>query len=99
MYSMHSCVVAVRIGGALPTVTALTAKGMTIMRLFVVQVIVGTTHGATQHSVNKQRNNIFESHTFRRQKVSVVLTAHKSCFLEENKLSFHFAFYLPFFFS
>ena len=45
-------------GGVLPTVTALTAQGMTIMCLFVVQVIVGTTHGITQYSVNKQINHI-----------------------------------------
>ena len=55
----HSCVVGCKErGGALPTVTALTAQGMTIMRLFVVQVKVGTTHGDTQYSVNKQTNNI-----------------------------------------
>ena len=55
----HSCVVGCKErGGALPTVTALTAERMTIMRLFVVQVIVGTTHGDNQYSVNKQTNNI-----------------------------------------
>ena len=42
-------------GGALPTVTALTAQGMTIMRLFVVQVIVSTSHGTLNTvSINKQ---------------------------------------------
>ena len=36
-----SCVVCCKErGGALPTVTALTAQGMTIMRLFFVQVII-----------------------------------------------------------
>ena len=57
---------------ALPTVPALTAQGMTIMGLFVVQVIVGTTHGVTQYGVNKQTNKQhIESQTFRRQKLSV----------------------------
>ena len=41
-------------GGALPTVTSLTAQGITIMNLFVMQVTVGATHGATQDSVKKQ---------------------------------------------
>ena len=37
----HSCVVDCKErGGALPTVTDLTAQGMTIMLLFVVQVII-----------------------------------------------------------
>ena len=43
-------------------VTALTAQGMIIMRLFVVQVLVSTTHGNPQYSVNKQTNNIL-NHT------------------------------------
>ena len=38
--------------------TALTAQGMTIMRLFVVLVLVGTTHGDTQYSVNRKTNKI-----------------------------------------
>ena len=59
----HSCVVGCKErGGALPTVTALTAQGMTIMRLFVVQVKAGTSHGDTQYSVNKQTNKILISH-------------------------------------
>ena len=54
-YLAHFCVVGCKErGGALPTVTALTAQGITIM--FVVQVTVGTTHEDTQHSVNKQTN-------------------------------------------
>ena len=43
---------------AVSTVTALTAQGMTIMRLFVLQVIVITTHGDTQYSVNKKIKKI-----------------------------------------
>ena len=42
--------------------TALTAQGMTIMHLFVVQVTFGTIHGDTQYSVNKQTNKILISH-------------------------------------
>ena len=41
-----------------PTVIALTEHGMTVMRLFDIQVIAGTGHGPTQYSVNKQTNNI-----------------------------------------
>ena len=45
----HFCVVGFKEReGALPMVKALTAQGMTIMCLFVVHIIVGTTHGATQ---------------------------------------------------
>ena len=36
--------------------TALTAQGMTIMHLFVVQVMVGKTHGDTEYRVHKQTN-------------------------------------------
>ena len=53
---------------ALPTVTALTAQEMITLHLFVVQVIVGTTHGDTQYSVNKQH---IEYQTFIKQKLSV----------------------------
>ena len=53
----HSCVMGCKErGGALPTVTALTAQGITIMHLPVVQLTVSTTHGDTQYSVNKQTN-------------------------------------------
>ena len=59
----HSCVVGCKErGGALPTVTALTAQGMTIMCLFVAQVTFGKTHGHTQYSVNKQTNKILIAH-------------------------------------
>ena len=56
---------------------------MIIMHLFVVQNIVILTHGDTQYIVNKQ---CIESHTFRRQKLSV--DPGRRCFLEENKFSF-----------
>ena len=47
--------------GGGPTVTALTAQGMTIMRLFVVQVLVGTTHGEFCHNPTPEIPvNIFE---------------------------------------
>ena len=63
----HSCVVGCKErGGGLFTVRALTAQGMTIMRSFVVQVIVSTPHGDKQ--TNKHH---MESHTFRRQELSV----------------------------
>ena len=37
---------------------SLTDKRRSILLFIVVKVIVGTTHGATQYGVNKQRNNI-----------------------------------------
>ena len=43
-------------------VTALTAQGITIMHLFVVQVTVSKTHGDTQYSVNKQTTKYLISH-------------------------------------
>ena len=46
----------------LTTVTALTAQGMTILCLFVVQVTFSPTHGGTQYSLKKQTNKIFISH-------------------------------------
>ena len=46
-------------GGALPTVNALTAPRMTIMRFFYFFGNSQETHGATQYSVNKQTNNLF----------------------------------------
>ena len=74
--------------------TALTAQGMTIMRLFVVQVIVSTTHGDTQYSVNKQTNNILNLTPSGDRKYQLFLAAHRRCFLEENKLSFSLCFLL-----
>ena len=69
---------------ALPTVTALTAQGMTILRLFVLQVIVSTTYGDTQYSVNKQTNNILNLTPSGDRNYQLILAAHRSCFLEEN---------------
>ena len=43
-------------------VTALTAQGMTIMRWFVMQVMIAnkqTTHSATQYSLNKQQQTMY----------------------------------------
>ena len=81
----------------MPTVTALIAQGMTIMLLFVVQVIVGTTRGDTQYSVNKQTNNMLILTPSGDRKYQLLLAAHMRCFLEENKFSFHYAFYEPLF--
>ena len=81
-------------GGALPTVTALTAQGMTIMCLFVVQVIVITTHGDTQYSVNKQTNNILNLTPSGDRDYQLILAGQRRCFLEENKFSFLLCFLL-----
>ena len=78
-------------------VTALTAQGMTIIRLFVVQVIVSTTHEDTQYSVNKQTNNIFNLTPSGDRNCQLILTAHKRCFLEENAFSCLLCFFLPLF--
>ena len=75
-------------------VTALTAQGMKIMRLFVVQVIVNTTHGDTQYSVNKQTNNILNITPSGDHNYQLILAAHRRCFLEENKFSFSLCFLL-----
>ena len=69
-------------------VIALTAQGMTIMRLFVVQVIVGTTDGAMQYSVNKQTNNVSNLTPLGDRNDQLLLAAHRRWFLEENKFSF-----------
>ena len=75
----HSCVVGCKErGGALPKVTALTAQGMTIMRLFVVQVIVGIKHGDTQYSVTNNILNVTPSGDINYQ---LILAAHRRCFL------------------
>ena len=66
--------------------TALTAQGITIMRLFVVQVIVGTTHGDTQYSVNKQTNNILNVTPSGDINYQLILAAHRRCFLEEEQI-------------
>ena len=74
-------------------VTALTAQGMTIMRLFVAQVIVSTTHGDTQHSVNKQTNIILNLTPSGDRNYQLILSADRRCFLEEKNSVFHSAFY------
>ena len=94
-HSAHSCVVGCKErGGALPTVTALTAQRMTIMHLFVEQVIVGTTHGTTHYTVNKQTNNILNLTPSGHRNCQLLLAAHRRCFLEENKHSFSLCFLL-----
>ncbi len=72
--------------------TALTAQGITIMHLFVVQVTVGTTHGDTQYSVNKQTNKIFNVTPSGDRNYQLILAAHRRCFLEENKFIFQVSF-------
>ena len=81
-------------GGALPTVTALTAQGMTIMHLFLLQLIVSTTSGDTQYSVNEQTNNILNLKPSGDRNYQLILAAHKRCFLEENKFCFSLCFLL-----
>ena len=73
-------------------VTALTAQGMRIMHLFVVQVIVGNyqaTLGATQYSENKQTNNIFTPSGDRYYQL--LLATYRMDFLEE-KIKFSLCF-------
>ena len=72
-------------------VTALTAQGMTIMHVFVVQVIVGTTHGATQYSVNKQTNSIMNLTPSADRNYQLLLASHKH--RKKINLVFHCAFY------
>jgi hypothetical protein len=67
---------------------------MTIMRLFVVQVIVSTTHGDTQYSVNKRTNNILNHTPSGHRNFQLILAAHRRCFFEENKFSFLLCFLL-----
>ena len=81
-------------GWALPTVTALTAQGITIMHLFVVQVTVGTTHGDTQYSVNKQTNKIFNVTPSGDRNYQLILADYRRCLLEENELSFSLSFFI-----
>ena len=61
--------------------TALTAQGIIIMHLFVVQVIVGATYGNTQYSVNKQTNNIFNLLPLRDRNYQLLLEAHSRFFI------------------
>ena len=78
--------------GALPIVTALTAQGIKIMHLFVVQVTVGTTHGDTHYSVYKQTNLICNVTHSGDRNYQLILAAHRCCFLEEKKFSFSVSF-------
>ena len=71
-------------GGGLPTVTALTAQGMTIMRLFVVHVLVGTTHGDTQYSVNRKTNKILNITPSWDRIYQLILAVHRRWVLEEK---------------
>ena len=64
--------------------TALTVQGMTILRLFVVQVIVGTTHGDTQYSGNKQTNNILNHTPSGDRNYQFLPEAFRKCFLEDK---------------
>ena len=58
------------------------------MHSFVVLITVGTTHGDTQYSVNKQTNKIFNIPPSGDRNYQFILAAHTRCFLEENKFSF-----------
>ena len=63
--------------------TAFTAQKMTMMRLFVVQVMITnkqTTHGATQFSVNEQTNTIFNVTILGHQFHQFVMEAQRKCF-------------------
>ena len=73
----------------LPAVTALTAQGMTITRLFVVQDIVCPTLAATKYSVKNQTINILNPTPSGDRSYQLLLQAHRSCFLEENYSVFH----------
>ena len=75
-------------GGALPTMTALKAQGMTIICLFVVQVIVSTTLRDTKYSVNKQTNNMLNITSSGDRVYQLILAAQRRCFLEEEKKFF-----------
>ena len=92
----HSCIVGCKErGGALPRVTALTAQGITILHLFLVQVTVGTTHGDTQYSVNKQSNKMFNVTPSGDRNYQMILAGGSwRCFLEENKFFFPVSFLL-----
>ena len=58
-------------------VKVLTAHGMTIMHLFVVQVIVSTTNGDTQYSVNKLTNIILNVTPSGDRYYQLILAAHR----------------------
>ena len=58
----HSYVLGCRERGGLTYGDSMTVEVMTIIHLFVVQVIVGTTHGDMKYNVNKQTNKLLMSH-------------------------------------
>ena len=58
---------------------------MTILGLFVVKVIVSTTHGDIQYSVNKQTNNILNVTSSGDRNYQLILAADRGFFLKENK--------------
>ena len=58
------------------------------MRLFVAQVIVSTTHGDTQHTVNKQTNIILNLTPSGDRNYQLILSADRRCFLEEKNSVF-----------
>ena len=60
------------------------------MRLFVEQVIVGTTHVANKYSVNEQTNNNLNLTPSEDRNYPFLLAAQRRCFLEENKLPVKF---------
>ena len=59
-----------------------------------MQVIVSTTHGDTQYSVNKRTNNILNHTPSGHRNFQLILAAHRRCFFEENKFSFLLCFLL-----
>ena len=79
-------------GGALPTVTAITAQGITIMHLFVVQVIGSTTHADTQYCVNKQKKNILNLTSSGDRNYQLILAAHKSVSWKRINLVFQLCY-------
>ena len=62
------------------------------MHLFVVQVTVGTTHGDTQYSVNKQTSKLFNVTPSGDGKYQLILAAHRRYFLEEYKFRFPWSY-------
>ena len=52
-------------------------------------VTIGTKHGYTKYSVNKQTNKIFNVTPTGDRNCQLILVAHRKCFLKENKLSFY----------
>ena len=75
--------------------TALTTQGMTTICLFVVQVLVGRTHEATQYSVNNQKYNMLNLIPSGHRNSQLLKAAHKRCgYFEKINLVFHCAIIL-----